>query len=372
MRESSRGLQPMSVHSANPVHPGNHTFHLMENGVSVWQESINIRPGQSLVSRVGEPPPTHFQQSVTTLLGQPDSLSPDISELFGQTADWDACLWLCLLGTAMIRPIPGYYQRIQKVALPPVPTLAPGKCGFMLLLAAEGAAPSFAVHQSSAVSWEALRTVPTVPGLYCAYGTLNLGEQLISLNFPGKQPVTYTTQGVPDCFTLFAVSNAGALTVQQFFVPPSAAIANWSFSDLTDLRLAKALSVAQRLHKLHKPVFDQPFVSGRVWSALKTGTWINSQLLVFACSDLKRQGKLKVLSTLLDAAMTVGDQAPMAGDLFALMKGFVPNPAPSQHAPLLLLESLLLDPDYTSRTRLSANHLNFGELWVSWYAAVGA
>jgi hypothetical protein len=146
-------------------------------------------------------------------------------------------------------------------------------------------------------------------------------------------------------------------------------MATWSFSDLTDLRLAKALSVAQRLHKLHKPVFDQPFVSDQVWSALKTGTWSNSQLLVFACSDLKRQGKLRDLSTLLDAATAVGEQTPMAGDLHALMKGGAANLASPQHEPLLL-DSLLLDPEYISRTRLSPNHLNFGELWVSWYAAV--
>jgi hypothetical protein len=364
-REDSKGFYSLELDQSHVLPPGLHTIHLKEDGVSIWKNTVRIRPGETV--SVGETAPTSFQQDVIGLFGQEGTHSPEISELLGKTADWDVNLWLAVLGTANIRPVEGYYRRLNLIDVPNAPDLEKDSSGLLILVVSENEAPAFAVHEGKSVTWRPLRPVSNVGTLFFAYAPLPPEAWFVSLKFREKQVLTYTTSRETGAYTLFTVTAGTPLSVQQIFVPTPAKEPAWSPAELTDLKLAKALSTAQRLHRERQPIFECPFLPEPVWTALSAHTWNNTQLILLAAYDLRRQGRRGEFKTLLAAAEA---QGAWSGDLRALKEVAAGETVPTKNRPLLL-DTLLLDPDYNDRTSVfSMTRLNFDDIWVSWYAAI--
>lgn len=363
--ETLNGAQPLDAVNFLPA--GLHTINLTEDGVSVWKKTIHLKPGEVLTTPVGEPAPSPFQRAVTSVFEQAEVTTPELSELFGRTADWDMSLWLAVLGTANIRPMPGYYTRLNLIDVENAPPLAKDLCGLLILVVSEGGTPSFAVHSGTRVNWQPLQSVSNIETLFFAYAILQEGPQFVSLRFEGKQPVTYSTYGQAGVYTLFTAVLETTLSVQQLFVPAPAVDSSWSPPELTDLRLAKVLSTAQRLHRDRQPLAEQPFVPDALWSRLKQGTWQNTQLRTLAAFDLKRQGRSAELPAWLD---DIEDRDPMGDDLASLRAAVKSKPIPDNCRPLLL-DSMLLDTHYEDRELpFPVTRINFNNMWVSWYAAI--
>jgi hypothetical protein len=361
-----------------PLAPGRYVGELLERGRVASRTEISLAPGDRKPFTWQPAEPSRAQRAIAAMLPERGGL-PDASEgLGGPLVDEDTSVWLTIAGASRLIDDPDAFEKLRALPLARFDDLVEGDSVVYALAGLDaGDRASLALSDDANVSWEAMDPVAGMDGIFQFRQRRQPGPVLISFAVPGTPPVTYASHALPNRAVLivFDVNASRQIVARQMLLPVYSLqqylhrIVRERF-ERERLGLVKYLTIAQELFAARQPIAPEPSRADERWNELLYGKWIDPLLALMAIYDAARRGRtLKNASSLGEALSNLN---LFFGDLpdVSAASGILGVPSRPPSGTPLLLESLQRAPELKRTLPLSADFLDYGSMWVSWWGAV--
>ncbi len=359
--------------------PGRHSAEVVVDGMVARRREFQLGLGERLTLNPFSESSSRVIRSIESRLPTMWGL-PDASEtLGGPIVQQNTALWLSLLGASRLVRDPVHFSKLGPLPLSTFGDLRQGECVLYALVGLDDdGSPKLGLGDNRRAQWRKMDPVEGLDGVYHRRVKVDPGPLLVSFRVHNMPPVTYAAFAFPNRAVLMVLGEeeSGRLEMRQILLPV------YSLREHLDelvrgrfesesLRLVKYLVLAQERYASRESLEPLTPEDKSRWKAMLDGDWIDPLLALMAVFDAARTGGFEAarprFKKLFKNLSRFYGQLPDTAAAKALMET---GGGPVSMAAPLLSESLQRVPDLKKKLPISADFLDFGSMWTSWFGAV--